>query len=125
MGYLKRLNENLDAFDVEGYFHTGDIGYINEDGRLQLTGRIKDIVMTAAGESVTPQPIEDHLKTICPLISYCALVGDNRKHISMLMTLKVQYDNWGNPTDKLDQNVQSFLYRKFGSSETATTVKEA
>ena len=89
MGYLKREVENLEAFDVEGYFHTGDIGQIFEDGRLNITGRIKDIIITAGGLNISPIPIEHHLKSICPIISYSVLIGDQRKYLSMLITLKV------------------------------------
>jgi len=76
MGYLKRDEENLEAFDVEGYFHTGDLGFLDEFGRLQISGRIKDIIITAGGDNISPTPIEFSLKTICPIISYCVLVGD-------------------------------------------------
>lgn len=125
MGYLKREKENLEAFDVEGYFHSGDIGYIDEDDCLQITGRIKDIIITAGGENITPIPIEDHLKTICPIISYCVLVGDLQKYLSMLITIKVRYDNDGRATNDLDPNVRSFLFRKFASSTPINTIQDA
>lgn len=105
MGYLGREQENLDAFDVEGFFHTGDIGYICDDGRLQITGRIKDIIITAGGDNVHPISIEHHLKSICPFISYCVLVGDERKYLSVLLTLKVRHDKIGKATEDLDPNV--------------------
>jgi len=125
MGYLKRDSLNQEAFDGEGYFHTGDTGYLDEDLCLQITGRIKDIIITAGGENISPHPIEHHLKTICPIISYCCLIGDERKYLTILMTLKVQYDALGRPTDKLDPLVQSFFFRKFNPDHPITTVSEA
>lgn len=63
MGYLKRDDENLEAFDVEGYFHSGDLGFLDEFGRLQISGRIKDIIITAGGDNISPTSIEFNLKT--------------------------------------------------------------
>ena len=76
MGYLKRDDENMEVFDQEGFFHTGDIGYLDKEERLQITGRMKDIIITAGDYNVLPGPIELALKAICPIISYCCVVGD-------------------------------------------------
>ena len=93
MGYLKRDDINYESFDVEGYFLSGDIGYIDpKSQRLVVTGRMKDIIITAGGQNISPLPIEQRLKSICPIISYCVLIGDNRKYLSMLITLKVKVD---------------------------------
>lgn len=114
MGYLKREQENLDSFDGEGFFHSGDTGLVDQDGCLQITGRIKDIIITAGGENITPLPIEQMFKSSCePIISYCVLIGDQRKFLSLLVTLKVKYDRYGRATEELDPIVKSFLFRKF------------
>lgn len=105
MGYLKRETENIEAFDEQGFFHTGDTGYVDNDGRLQITGRIKDLIITAGGENVTPHPIENLFKTICPIVSYCVLIGDERKFLSMVITLKLSFDKLGRFTNILDPNV--------------------
>lgn len=104
MGYLKREEENLESFDDEGYFHTGDLGYIDKDKCLQITGRLKDIIITAGGENISPLPIEHYIKDNCPIISYCVLIGDQRKYLSLMITLKVNY-LLGKATNELDPNV--------------------
>ena len=125
MGYLKRDDENQEAFDTEGFFHTGDIGYIDKNGCLQITGRLKDIIITAGGENISPMPIEYMLKDLCPIVSYCVLIGEQRKFLSMLITLKVKYDSFGRATDELDPNVQSFLFRKFNPTVPVKTIEQA
>ncbi|XVQ13650.1 AMP-dependent synthetase/ligase [Spirillospora sp. CA-255316] len=70
----------------DGWFHTGDLGSLDEDGFLSITGRKKEILVTAAGKNVAPAPLEDRLRAH-PLISQCLVVGDGRKFISALITL--------------------------------------
>lgn len=123
MGYLKRDDENMQVFDQEGFFHTGDIGYLDKEQRLQITGRLKDMIITAGDYNVLPEPIEMALKDICPIISYCVVVGDRQKYLSMLITLKAGYDGYGKATEELDPSVQSFLFRKY--AEPIRTIKEA
>lgn len=125
MGYLKNEDENKREFNREGLLHTGDLGYIDKDGCLQITGRLKEILITAGGENVVPQPIEKFIKEKCPIISHCVLIGDERKFLSLLITLKVQFDNEGNATNKLDQSVQSYIYRKFAITKKIETTVEA
>ncbi|RFU37552.1 long-chain fatty acid--CoA ligase [Actinomadura logoneensis] len=80
-------NEAATANAVEdGWFHTGDLGELDEDGYLRITGRKKEILVTAAGKNVAPAPLEDRLRA-CPLISQAIVVGDGRKFISALITL--------------------------------------
>ena len=89
MGYLNQEKATWDAFDSEGYFHTGDKGTIDENGFVTITGRIKETVITSGGENVDPAPIELAVRSVCPLISHAVLVGDRRKYVSLLITLKV------------------------------------
>lgn len=105
MGYLKRDDENQAAFDNQGYFHTGDLGFLDKEGRLQVTGRLKDTIITTGGDLIAPQPIEYQLKMLCPIISYCVLIGDNKNYCVMLITLRVNYDRNGKTTNELDNNV--------------------
>lgn len=58
MGYLNNEKATLEVFDSEGFFHSGDMGYIDQNGILDITGRIKEIIITAGGENVPPEPIE-------------------------------------------------------------------
>lgn len=58
MGYLDAEENTMNVFDSEGFFHTGDMGFLDENGYLEITGRIKEIIITAGGENVSPLPIE-------------------------------------------------------------------
>ncbi|MFC5182152.1 AMP-dependent synthetase/ligase [Actinomadura harenae] len=80
-------NEKATGEAVEdGWFHTGDLGELDSEGYLKITGRKKEILVTAAGKNVAPAPLEDRLRA-CPLISQAIVVGDGRKFISALITL--------------------------------------
>ena len=72
---------------------------------------------------MTPHPIENLFKTICPIVSYCVLIGDERKFLSMVITLKLSFDKQGRFTNILDPNVQSFLFRRF--NKTFRTIEDA
>lgn len=73
---------------VDGWFHTGDVGKVDEQGFVYITGRKKEIYVSSAGKNIAPLVIEETMKSI-PLVSQCFLVGDNRKFCSALFTLDV------------------------------------
>lgn len=83
LGYWNKPAETA-AVMVDGWFHTGDIGYINGEGHLVITDRKKDLIVTSGGKNVAPQPIENLLKSD-PLVAEAVLVGDNRNFISALI----------------------------------------
>jgi long-chain-fatty-acid--CoA ligase ACSBG len=122
MGYLKNEEQTKAVIDEEGYVHTGDCGKIDEDGFMMITGRIKELIITAGGENVPPILIEDALKEELPILSNAMVIGDKRKFLTVLLTLRVNVDGEGVPTDKLDAKALS-ICREIGS--TATTVSEA
>jgi long-chain acyl-CoA synthetase len=82
-GYYKKDAETREVM-VEGWFHTGDIGYMDPDGFLVITDRKKDLIVTAGGKNVAPQPIENLLKAN-PYILNAVVVGGSRKFISALV----------------------------------------
>jgi long-chain acyl-CoA synthetase len=85
-GYFKRPDATAEAWDGQGWFHTGDIGEFDADGFLKITDRKKDLIKTSGGKYVAPQNVENLLKTQ-PHISQAVLIGDNRKYCVALITL--------------------------------------
>ncbi|MFI0724384.1 AMP-dependent synthetase/ligase [Streptomyces sp. NPDC021224] len=72
---------------VEGWFPTGDVGELDAEGYLTITGRKKEIIITAGGKNVAPAPLEDRLRAH-PLVGQCMVVGDNRPYVGALLTLE-------------------------------------
>lgn len=83
-GYYKNREATRHAFTKDGYLKTGDLGHKDDEGFLHISGRIKDIIVTAGGKNIAPQNIEYRLKQ-CPYIDNIALVGDRRKYISAII----------------------------------------
>jgi long-chain acyl-CoA synthetase len=83
-GYYRNEAATKEAFTEDGYFRTGDIGEIDGDGYLKITGRIKDIIVTSGGKNISPQNIENALLTSA-FIEQAAVIGDNRKYLSALI----------------------------------------
>src|SRR5712664_1546165 len=77
-GYYKSPDATREVIDEEGWFHTGDIGYLDADGYLKITDRKKDLIKTAGGKFVAPQPIENLIK-LNKFIANAVVLGDKRK----------------------------------------------
>ena len=85
-GYWKNEPATAEAVDADGWFHTGDLGEIDADGFVKITGRKKEILVTAGGKNVAPAVLEDRLRAN-RLVSQCIVVGDQRPFIGALITL--------------------------------------
>jgi len=93
-GYYKNEAATREALTEDGFFRTGDIGEIDADGYLKITGRIKDIIVTSGGKNISPQNIENSL-LLSPFIEQVAVIGDNRKYLSALIVPSfLALENW-------------------------------
>ncbi|MGY1707544.1 AMP-dependent synthetase/ligase [Geodermatophilus sp. SYSU D00697] len=102
-GYWQNEQATAEAVDADGWFHTGDLGDIDGDGFIRITGRKKEILVTAGGKNVAPAVLEDRLRAH-RLISQCIVVGDQRPFIGALVTLDEEalpawLDSKGKPAD--------------------------
>jgi len=84
--YWNNEAATADALDADGWFHTGDLGELDDDGYLRITGRKKEIIVTSGGKNVAPAVLEDRVRSH-PLVSQCMVVGDGQKFIGALVTL--------------------------------------
>ncbi|GAA1139511.1 AMP-dependent synthetase/ligase [Nesterenkonia lutea] len=85
-GYRNRPDLNAESFTADGWFYTGDLGRLDEEGRLIITGRKKEILVTAGGKNVAPAQLEDAIRSDL-LVSQAVVVGDGRPFISAMITL--------------------------------------
>lgn len=122
MGYLKMPEKTQETIDPEGWLHSGDIATADEDGFWKITGRIKELIITAGGENIPPVLIEDEFKKAMPALNNCMVVGDKRPFLSILLCPKTVLDmDTGLPTNKLEKVVLE-IGETIGS--TATTLEE-
>jgi len=92
MGYLFNEEKTKEAIDEEGWMHSGDLGTQLENEYFKVTGRLKELIITAGGENVAPIPIEDTMKKELPVLSNAMVVGDRKKFLSCLLTFRVETD---------------------------------
>ena len=85
-GYHNLPEKTAEAFTADGWLRTGDLASIDDEGRITITGRIKDIIITAGGKNVSPIPLEEEIAK-CPIVEHCVVVGDQRPFIGALVTL--------------------------------------
>ncbi|MBR8742420.1 long-chain fatty acid--CoA ligase [Nocardiopsis sp. MG754419] len=99
VGYWKNEKATAEAFE-DGFYRTGDLGSLDDDGFLSITGRKKEIIVTAGGKNVAPAVLEDRIRSHA-LVSQCMVVGDNRKFIAALITIDPEsFALWKEQTNK-------------------------
>jgi len=102
-GYWRNPDATAEALESDGWFHTGDIGEIDEDGFVRITGRKKELIVTAGGKNVAPAVLEDRVRAHW-LVSQCLVVGDQQPFIAALITIDPEsFPTWlekhGKPAD--------------------------
>lgn len=90
-GYWNNPEQTAEALDADGWFRSGDLGNLDGDGYLTITGRKKEIIVTAGGKNVSPAVLEDQISAH-PLVSQCLVIGDRRPFIAALVT--IDEDAW-------------------------------
>jgi long-chain acyl-CoA synthetase len=104
IGYYKEPEHTADLLDADGWMHTGDVGAFDDDGYLRITGRKKDLIITAAGKNIAPQEIEVDLR-YHPLISQAVVVGEGRRYLTALITLDPELlSTWAQGHGKLGES---------------------
>jgi long-subunit acyl-CoA synthetase (AMP-forming) len=86
-GYRNRAQETAATFGADGWIRTGDLGRLDEQGRLHIVGRLKELIITSDGHNTAPAPIESELLSACPLVAQACLVGDGGPYLAVLITL--------------------------------------
>ncbi len=85
-GYWRNEAATAEAIDSDGWFHTGDMGEVDDDGFVRITGRKKELIVTAAGKNVAPAVLEDRMRAHW-LVSQALVVGDGKPFIAALVTI--------------------------------------
>lgn len=88
-GYLHMPDKTAELFDDDGWLHTGDLGSLDEEGNLRITGRKKDLIITAGGKNVAPAEMEGYIKMISG-VGQVVVVGDRQPYLAALLTLDVE-----------------------------------
>jgi long-chain-fatty-acid--CoA ligase ACSBG len=115
MGYLKNEQATRETIDSKGFLHSGDLGKVDNKGFLFITGRIKELIITAGGENVAPLIIEDNFKEFCPPCSNIMVIGENAKFLCALITFKVDIDmSKGIPSNNLTSEAKNFFKNQIG-----------
>ena len=137
-GYHNLPEKTAETFTADGWLKTGDLGSLDEDGRLMITGRKKDIIITAGGKNVFPIPMEEEIAK-CPIVEHAVVVGDGRPFIGALVTLDPEgLASWlptiGQPADlsladvaalpQVREEIQPFVDRANATVSRAESVRK-
>ncbi|MGI9615222.1 MAG: AMP-dependent synthetase/ligase [Acidimicrobiales bacterium] len=92
VGYLKNPEATAETIDPDGWLHTGDVGELDAAGFLQITDRVKDLIITAGGKNISPSEIENQIK-VSPFVKEAIVIGDERRYLTALVG--VEFDTVG------------------------------
>ena len=130
MGYMHMEEKTRETIDNDGYLHSGDVAEFDENnkhsvpppsGFMKITGRIKELIITAGGENIPPVLIEDEMKSQMLALSNCMVIGDRRKFLTMLISVKCEVDKETQvSTEKLAAD-SLFISKEIGSTATTRT----
>ena len=124
-GYWQNDSANKEAFTEDGYFKSGDLGNLDEDGFLSIVGRKKELIVTSGGKNVAPAVLEDRVKAH-PLVSQCLVVGDNRPFIAALITIDPDaLKNWVSINKKDGASIRDLIHDPDLNAVVQTAVDEA
>jgi len=99
-GYWDNEDATRESLEPDGWFHTGDVGEVDDEGFVRITGRKKEILVTAGGKNVAPAVLEDRLRAH-PLVSQCMVVGDGQPYIAALVTIDPEsFPDWAEARGK-------------------------
>lgn len=110
LGYMHDAAATAAVFDADGFLCSGDLGRLDADGYLHITGRIKEIIVTLAGESVPPAPLGDAVRAALPFVQHAVLVGDQRPYLVCLLTVPCVLRSDGSSTEELAQSTVEALH---------------
>jgi long-chain acyl-CoA synthetase len=124
-GYWKAQAATAEVFDAEGWFRTGDIGRLDAEGYLRITGRKKELIVTAAGKNVAPAPLEDRLRAH-PLVSQAVVVGDQRPFVAAMLAVdEEELDAWAVERGLTEVEVPDLLHHGSLRAELQAAVDDA
>ncbi|MEU1748820.1 AMP-dependent synthetase/ligase [Micromonospora arida] len=125
-GYWRNETATAEAISADGWFRTGDLGQLDSDGYLSITGRKKELIVTAGGKNVAPAVLEDLVRAH-PLISQCVVVGDAKPFIAALVTVDEEaLPNWlENAGMPLDTSVEQLREHEGLRKEIQTAIDTA
>jgi long-chain acyl-CoA synthetase len=125
VGYWNNPTATAEALEPDGWFHSGDIGEIDDDGFVTITGRKKELIITAAGKNVAPAVLEDRLRANW-LVSQCMVVGDNKPFIGALVTIDPEaFPAWAKQHDKGDASIADLVDDADLNAEIQSAVNDA
>ena len=121
-GYLDDMQASLDVLSIEGWFDTGDLGFLIPNGSLVITGRAKDTIVLSSGENIEPNPLEIEILS-SNLISQVQLLGQDQKNLSALIVPNIEFIENKFSEKNLIQINQNFEIKKYFKSEINSLLK--